>query len=395
MRGRMENPALVAGIAFGVLAYAVFLGFIIYFSSRWTKRNLKKKADALVEGLGPSATQTGKTGEPTIYGGAETEYDVGGRRVLVNTYFQNRSWVRATLRIAAGPFPWLVVYPEGKVDRFGKAIGLNHEVQSGDRAFDELAYLDTSDTAENIQRVVSPPEVRAAMTQLLGLGYKVQLSVKGVEAFQLVYGLDKVDGSKAVPAVEALGRLADALPPFALAELKVPRPARQTAFGIGLATSWALGFLVLGLCNGAIDTTLNRGLIALVMALGGGLVWLLYVAGLIALVRGRSYAFRIVLFGGLFALLGIPAGGGAALLRLNQALDGSAAVAHTVTVLKHTQLDDACRLTVPGWDGRGDQRLTVHHKDKEQLKPGMTAVVRLHPGAFGWEWYDPINPDGT
>lgn len=387
---------MAIAIALGVVAYAAFLAALIWLSVKWSGQNLKKRTAALLEGL-PAAKQVGETKKPTMYRGAETEYDVGGRRVIVSTYYQNRSFIRAALRVPGGPYPWVTVFPEGRVERLGKALGLNREVQSGDKEFDDLAYLDTIDTEQNVQRLVEPAAVRAAMSELLKLGFKVQTSDEGVEAFQLVAARDKLDASKATEAIAALGRLADALPTFAGVSLQPSRSGRRLGLGLTLVFAWILGFLALALTSDAVNRTIDGGWSVLIFLFGGGFAWLLYVVALVVGVRGKSYAMRTVLVGGFVGILGIPAGGGGFVHWLNQKLDASAGTERPRVVLQHKRLKRDCRLVVDSWHQSGEQlRLFFKHEGgDEELKAGSLVTVRTHPGAFGFEWIEPIRSDGS
>ncbi len=387
----------VAAIVGGVAVYALFFVLIIRWSLKWARKRMAEKNDAIVAGLG-DAKPVGDTKRAALYSGTETEYDVGGRRVVLSTYYQNRSWVRTALRIAAGPFPNVTVFPENGFERLGKAIGLNREVQTGDKAFDDLAYLDTVDTDENVRRAFEPAGVRGAVAELLSLGYRVQLGAEGVEAFQMVRAGESIDGSKARLTVEQLGRLVDALPTFGGSHLAPSRKARHAVLGVSLVLVSMLGIVVLGMTDSSVDRTLDEGLKMSVFVLGGGLVWALFVGALVAAVRGRSYAMRLVTIGAVFGVLGIPAGAGSLLLWLNQELDRSADIEHVAEILDHKLLKKGrCRLTVPDWHegAAGKLKLYVSHKSDQELKAGTTVVVRSHPGRFGWEWYEKLRPDGS
>ncbi len=382
---------MAIAIALGVVAYAGFLAAVIWLSVKWSAQNIKKRTAALLEGL-PAAKQIGETKKPTLYRGAETEYDVGGRRVIISTYYQNRSFIRASLRVPGGPYPFVTVFPEGRVERLGKALGLNREVQSGDKEFDDLAYLDTVDTEQNVQRLVESAAVRAAMSDLLKLGFKVQTSDEGVEAFQLLSAREKLDASRAAEAIAVLGRLADTLPTFAGVSLQPSRSGRRLGLGLTLVFSWILGFIALALTSDAVSRTVDAGESVLVFLFGGGLAWLLYVIALVVGVRGKSYAMRTVLVGGFVGMLGIPGGGGGLVHWLNQKLDESAATERPRVVLQHKRLKNDCRLIVESWHPGGEQlRLFFKHdRGDEQPQAGSLVTVRTHPGAFGLEWIEPI-----
>ncbi|MBK7860988.1 MAG: hypothetical protein IPJ65_20760 [Archangiaceae bacterium] len=391
----MDPAAKVAIAVTAGLLYVAFIVGVILLSVRWSQRILKRKRDALLTGL-PGAKLTQAATRSTLYGGAESEYEVDGQKVRVDARYVSRSFIRASLRVPSGPYPYLVVFPEGKLERLGKALGLNREVQTGDQAFDDLAYLDTLDTDQNVARVVESREVRAAMTELLELGYKVQLSEKGVEAFVLVYALDAVDGSRARLAVAALGRLAAALPSFAGQRLVPVHPYRRLVLALGLIFSWFIGVLLAGGLQGFTARTVDVGLVGLVFVVGGGLVWVAYVTALVLAFRGRSWAFRVLLVSAFVSLLGVPAGGGALLLGLNQWLDSSPGTEHPTTVAQHRKRKGNCTLTVSSWRGDGTVPLHFKHPGGDEVLPaGARVVVRTHPGAFGWEWHEPIAADGT
>lgn len=388
------NAGVVAAIVGAVLLYCGGLFFFIRWAVRLSKKRLERQSAALVAGL-EGATRVGETTPATLYGGAETEYEVAGRRVHVSTQPQGKHYVKSSLRIAGGPFPSVTVFPESGFERFGKAIGLSREVQTGDKPFDDLAYLDTIDTEDTVRRAFESGGVRGAVTDLLSLGYHVKLGPSGVEAFVLVRNHGQVDGSKAKQAVEQLARLADALPPFSATQLEPVRQAKQVALGLLLVFSWVIGFAMLGFASSQVDRTVDPGTKVLAFVVGGGLSWALYVFLLVAGLRGRSYAMRTVTLGAVLGLLGIPAGGGALLLYLNQSLDPSAPTERVVSILEHKNLKKGrCRLTVT-WEGEPRQHLYVSHSSDQELTAGTTAIVRFHPGRFGWAWHEKIRPDGS
>jgi hypothetical protein len=388
----MNNPGLVFGIVGGVIVYLAFLGTVIYFSVRWSRRILERKSEALRAGLAPSGAKAlGTVTQGGLYRGTEVEYELGGRRVLVSSYYVSRSSIRANLRVPGGRYPWLIIFPEGMVDRVGKALGLNREVQTGDKAFDELAYLDTVDSDENVSKLMAPAGVRGAVTDLLNLGYKVQFSTRGVEAFQVVYAMKQIDGTHAAKAVEALGRLAEVAPTFPNVALVEARSAKRVIFGIAFVLSWLIGPGIAGFLTSRIDATLDSGGQAFAFLVGGGACWAVYVVGLSLVMRGRSYAFRVVLLGGIITMFSVPFGGGALILALNQLLDPSAATQHDVIVVDRHSYKGNHTLTVPTWKGgAGMLKIHVPRATYDTLKIGDQIVVQAHPGAFGWEWLERI-----
>ena len=387
----MADPKIIVGGVIGGLVYLAFLGSIVYFSLRWSRRLMNRKADALRAGLDAVGGKRLGDGIPGgLYSGNEVEYDVGGRRVFTKAYYVSRSSVRVNLRVPGGPYPYVTIFPEGNVDRFGKAIGLNHEVQTGDKAFDDLAYIDTIDTDETTLRLLSNPAVRDALRELLALGYRAQFSTRGVEAYQIVYGMKAIDGSAAGRAATALGHLADHAPAFPATELKPERRGLKAAFG-WLLIAPIFGVMFAGFLSGSTDRTLDGTHAAFAFIVGGGGGWLVYVIALALLLRGHSYAMRMLLVGALMAMFGVPAVIGSTLLWLNQSQDPSAASGHEVVVRSKHHYKSDYSVKVDSWrDPRKQETVHLSSSIYKTLDEGAHFQVRTHPGAFGWEWVERV-----
>jgi len=386
----MPNWTLIWGMVGGIAAYGVFLGLLIRFALRWSRRILDRKGDALGEALvAAGGRKLGDGVQGGLYTGTERIFEVGGRRVYTNAYYVSRSSVRVNLRVETPPLPYVVIFPEKAVDRFGKAIGLNREVQTGDKAFDDAAYVDSYEAEPLVARLLTPPEVRAAAQELLSLGYKVQCSGRGLEAFQVVYGMNKVDGSTAPAAVAALGRLAAALPGFADGEFKPRTTVRSYRLAAVLVGAWVGGFFVAGLSAAFVDRTLDPSAAFSAFVVGGGICWALYVAGLAAALRGKSSAMRTLLVGAFLGVIAVPLGSGAALLWLNQSLDAAPATDRVEQVRGRHRYQSDCTLTVDSWRTPGaSEHVPVPRADYDRLAIGDFVELRVHPGRFGWSWIE-------
>lgn len=388
-----QNPNVVIGVVIGVTLYVAFLGTIIYFSIRWSRRRMEEKAaplQAALAGAGARFVADGPKGG--LYQGQEREYDYGGRRVFVGAWYVSRYHIRANLRVAtAERLPWVTIFPEGKVERLGKSIGLNREVQTGEAAFDDIAYVDTIEDDAPVQRLLADAALRNAVRELITHGYKVQFSERGVEAYELVGTAQPVDGSRTAVAVGYLGVIADALPSFEGMKVKGKALARMSISTVVAVWTWVPAMVLAGVFGGAADETLDKGPAFLTCLVFGGACWLAYSLALALSVRGRSYAFRVVLLGALLGLFGVPALSGTALNWLNQRLDTSAAETHAATILRLTYHKSDHYAHVLSWrPGRERERIAVSHAVYGQLRAGQTIQVRVHRGAFGWQWVEKV-----
>lgn len=394
-RQRMSNGSNVAGpVVVGVVAYLAVLAAILFFALRWSRRIMEGKlagTRAALQGLGGRETGQGERGG--LYTGTESRWDVGGREVFIKAYYVSRDFVRVNLRLAAGPLPWIVAYPEGAVERFGKKIGLNREVQLGDPTFDDAVYLDTIDTDEQVKRALASPDVRRLILELIGFGYKVQLSARGVEAYQIVYAMSAPDTSHVHEMIPRLAQLAQSVPSFAGETLRKP-PLVQTAVLAFIVACVAGGGVMGAIRNSAPAHTLDPAHQAVAFIGVGGALWLLAMIGVIAAMRGRSNAFRVVLIAAAMGLFTLPLTGGVLSLVINQKLDHSPAENHEVTIRRLAR--KGREVTVTSWRaGRDFETTTAVYTLFNTLKVGDHVIVSEHPGALGWAWTEVVDKRST
>lgn len=385
-----DKGAIIGAVIGGVLAYAGFIGGIIYLSLRWSRRILERKAEAFASALVAAGARFVQFGESKgLYAGREAEYELNGLRVFVNAYYVSRSWVRLNLRLASGVYPWVTLYPEGAFDRLGKSLSLNREVQLGDEAFDASVYIHSTEKSdERVRDLFASEALRAAVRELLAGGYRVQFSSKGVEAYQTQYALNTVGETGAVHALELLARIASEAPRFEASTLTPePSPANRRAFAVAIAS------VVFGLALGAgmgmgNDHLLNPddGGRAIAFA---SLLWLPFVIALVPLVRGRSNSLALLIMWAFIGLAVFPFGVGTSLLVLNKQLDAAPVEEHVVSILRMHQRQSDLHTTT--WrEGRTEERLVVKRAFFQTLHEGDRVVVRTHPGRFGWPWIEPV-----
>jgi hypothetical protein len=379
-----------------MLGYLLFIGGIILFVVRRRRRLVATRTEALASvlaGSGGRLVGSSPRGGPTM--GTEEEYAVGDHRVFTSNYYVNRSYYRFNLRVPKGPLPWLVVFQEGMVERVGKALGLNREVQTGDPEFDGVAYIDTIESDDAVQRVLGDAGVRRDIQRLLALEYKVQLSSRGVEAFHL-YAQGTPPDLSGVP--EAIGILADVAKRLPnLSDVRFRGAVPVMGRGV-LAGSFA--WIAFGVVAGFLDAflhspaarTLNDGHKPLVLFSGAILVWSLYVGVATALLRGHSYSFRSALTVAGLALFGAPILGVVLAASLNQTLDSSQPEAHTVSVTGTTMVKGKCRVDVTPWIPGATLSLAIGCSQRTRYPAGSSITLQAHDGALGMPWVEPLAP---
>lgn len=379
------------GIAVGIAVYLAFIGGIAALAFRWSRRILERKRDALGASLASVGGRVvGTAPRGGLYAGRETEYEVQGRRVFVDARYVSRDYVRANVRVEGGPFPYVTLYPEGALQRFGKAISLNREVQLGDDAFDAAVYIDSTEKDdERARALLLAQPVKDTVRQLLAMGFKVQFSARGVEAYQIVFALRGLDGAPTAQVASLLAYLAEHAPRSDAAALS-PEPSRRAppVVWVALAGVAAGVGLAAGLSGASGSHLLDDSDNGLALLAGLGL-WVLAVAGVFLAVRGRSSAISTLLGAALVGLFVLPCFGGMGLAFADRALDRSGGESHWATVRrKHGKHHD---LHVTSWRaGRDEETVYTTHTTWEQIQPGDTVRVVVHPGLFGWPWTERV-----
>jgi len=104
---------------------------------------------------------------------------------------------------------------ETSVDRSGKRLGLNREVQTGDRDFDAYIYLETDDT-ESAREVLASGELRRIVLELVRGEIEVVALRKGLGRLSAVRSedLQYLDGEWLDRLCDRLARAHDELPRF-------------------------------------------------------------------------------------------------------------------------------------------------------------------------------------
>ena len=380
------------GIALGLAGYAAFLGLVISWAVRRARRRLDSRVDHMAGAITAGGGKRVSESRASRYGGKSVECAVDGKTVWLDAYTVGKNLVRVNYRLpAATPLPHIRIHKEHGFDRFGKAIGLNREVQTGDAEFDAAAYLDSRDRDEDILAVLGHADTRAAVRELLTLGYGVEFSRRGVEAYQLVRANAKLDAATSARAAARLAAMARHLPSFHESQLQ---PQRASGIRQGQLAGIAGGIgavAIIGVAAAAGPGAATVDAPGTLTAVGLGLASYIGCMFLVATrLRGRSDALAILVVVAFLGAFAVPAGTSALVLWLNRALDHGEARVIEATVTNVPRKGDEVGVT--SWRGRpNSESLPVAWPLRRTLRPGDRIRTLLHPGRFGWQWVEPAH----
>ncbi|MBL8913546.1 MAG: hypothetical protein JNM17_22795 [Archangium sp.] len=379
---------IAVGIGVGVAVYAGVIAVIIKLARRSSSSMLDKKQDVVSAGLSAAGAKQGATTPGGLYVGNDVVFSLEGREVITNVRFVSRSYVRANVKVKTQALPWITVYPEEGVDRFGKVIGLNREVQTGDKVFDDKAYIDSLET-DDVVRGVLQPNVRDAVLVLLGHGFKVQFSPAGVEAFKVVPAMSQLKDFQSAEAARTLLALSTMLTGVQGTTTRAPGSTKSIVLLLLVFAISTAGFIGAFALNDGLGNSLNGFAAFLLVMCVGALTWALTLLGLAAVVRGQSNAMRWMIISTVLTLLGVPWCGGSFALWLNQRLDSGPTTTQQTTIFKKYSSDSGRSFTVNGWDGvAGRPSIGATRATYEARQVGDTVTLTIHPGAFGLRWVE-------
>ena len=300
---------------------------------------------------------------------------------------------------------------ERELDRLGKRLGINREVQTGHDAFDRAIYIESSASDDTILRALSGTAVRAAVLSLLESGGVFKSVMIGAGASDNQNGVISADVDTGAlsqfPAVwrglSDIARVADAFGIVAgpadgpygrgrgMAERLVPaQPMRWIRTTVATGVAAAFGILALALPT---RTTLDA--LPSYLGVGAGVVaWVIAVAVLVVFFRGRSTSLRTVIAFSLGYLVLLPFGA-KVFQRINADADGGRAQKHrgVARVVVQRKGPNVVRLDVL-WRA-GTPNVTVGEGDVHgglffPSSGDRDVIVTTHPGAFGAEWISDI-----
>ena len=384
----------------GIVVLVVFAlyGVLIFALFRWSKNLMNRRAQEAADALAAGGAKIlAVHPSPGIWDAASVELTLDGRPATYRIRRFSRDWFLCSIGVPSPAFPYVLVRRERAADRLGKRLGFNREVQLGDPAFDEAAFIDTVVSDDVVRRLFERAEVREAVIAVLATGYGIDFSPEGVKAFRLLSKLAPIDAPTVPAAVAALERLAPLLPALDTAEhgkphwLRSPR-AFYVPMLIGLG-SFAVVMALTGLvgASGALHPLADHRQVPYLFAGGFGL-WIAAVAALYFFLRGGSRSIGQLILAAFFLLLGLPALGAMLLGVANSAFDGSPAVTHDTRVVSLPKNPRKNRQVgfEPWQAGLDKVNYSVSSSRLSTLKVGEPAQIVTHAGALGWEWIEDV-----
>jgi hypothetical protein len=280
--------------------------------------------------------------------------------------------------------PVVILRRETGTDRFGKRLGLNREVQTGDSLFDAEVYVESDAPDDDVQATLAHAGLREHVRALLASGARVELGGDGLSAiypYSSKFGRAEFDA-----AAPHLADAAKALPVFDAGNVM----QRRANVGMLAAALFVPLAIIVSALLGEGWGPIHFG--PKLIAVATGLVlWALVVVAIGRVVRGRSDSLRRFFTLALLLLVPVPMLTAALLFYCNGALDSSPAIDHATKIERvwFEQTKNAHRtyyVDAAGWDGNGPVKVRVPNDVATQLTVGQPIVVTTGAGRLGWEW---------
>lgn len=288
--------------------------------------------------------------------------------------------------------PRIVLRAEDALDRGGKALGINRELQLGDAAFDAAVYVESEAPDAQVAQVLASAPARAAAQALVrGPAGEVQLGEGKVTARLTA---EQLAAPAAAPElIASLRALAGAVTvPKDMptrAEL-VRRRSVGHIFGVAFAWLVTLGLAVVL----RPPPVLAWGPVFAALGLGA-LLWLLTCVPLALVLRGAPDSLRWFTISAAMFLLTTPFAGMKLALWANAALDAGAEAAGRHAVVVVDRSETRVLLDVEGLvAGEARTRLAVRENmvvGTLPKEPG-SLIITVRPGALGWPWLVDVRP---
>jgi hypothetical protein len=311
---------------------------------------------------------------------AQVSIACDGIHVVVSLELDSGAVKGLELAAAAPGLVDLRLVREDEAHRDAKARGIARECQTGDGAFDAAVYVESKTRDADLQIVLAPPAVRAAVMKLLSVADRVEVQSGSVKV-SFPKDAGAFDPATILERVSLVRVVAGAPRPLAPVDAPVSLAASVARVGTYLLAPLGLGAIVLGNVRYApIDTRpyVFGVVIGLVLALA---VHPLFRRAL----RGRSTSHKEILLARAATLVWLPCFTTGALFIYNGAADRSAERVVTLTVISsEVDEDDARELHVKTKDPEGATHEHTLHGWPTQSPTHIS--VRWRDGALGWTW---------
>ncbi len=292
----------------------------------------------------------------------------------------------------------IVLRRESAIDRFGKRLGINREVQTGDRAFDDAVYVESDVPHERLGEILRSGALRPAVEAILGHApfARVGLFEDDGRALRVSFvpdGLRPLQRDALAALLDASARVAESLPPVAQSGRPRPRNLRNVAT-IAILCSIIAGILF-GVIASASTRHVTNGATATGVLVGMGL-WLLAVPLLVLFYRGRSTSLRDVIVTTFALGLTLPFTAVGAIATANAAGIEAPPQRHEVEVLKKWKTsgkNTTYSVLVSSYrPGKSKLSISLRRVEYERLPSSGRVVLTTREGRLGWDLLDSIEP---
>jgi hypothetical protein len=380
-KGGITVPKELRALLIFVAVVAGYGGFA-WLLVRWIHSRLFKRACAGAEALERAGARVlARRRSAGLYQPAQVEFELHGKKARYQVRTYSRDFILQSIRIESPPLPGILVRAERALDRLGKSLGLNREVQLGDASFDDAAYIESSASDEVVRRAFERQEARDHTRELLRLGYRLDLSADGIGASRVRGYYSSFEAEELPGVLRLLEAIGAALPRFDPAQASPPRSRRKwRLFGAGAVALGIAALPMMPLVHPPMDDLHSLRVFGL-----GLFAWLGVMAVLFALFRGRPTGLRALLFSGLFLIFAVPPVFALGAFAVNAGLDSGPVNTHTARITHLSPRDH--EVYFPSWrPGRDRDKVGTSFAVYRTLKMGDTIEIDTRPGALGWTW---------
>lgn len=377
---------------FAVAAFGAIVTLLTWLMGRArTKRRAKILAQLSQQWGGQPVHQVIGLGYATPMQGFDVTVD--GRPAVVFAH-GNGKYDTFGFQLAVGEFPLATFRRETGLDRLGRALRLNREIQTGDREFDREVYIETDDDESAIRAMLESEATRSAIRKAASHGTSLVTSRQGVgvTAYMAPKQTPQERFNAALPDVEAVAavlRSTGGRGVRARARGDIGAPvaffAMFGAYVLYLSAQWTKPDVWEPWMNADAKRTEHIGLWAVLALLVLAYLW----------TRGHSRSLRNFLMIAIFGGLSVGGITPLALWMLNAGLDHSAVVPHETTVIsKYTRSGRSYTHHILRFhalfDPKETSALDVPSDFYRATDPGARIRVNLRDGAFGWKWVSSV-----
>jgi len=413
--------AIVIIVSLGLFAGLVFL--IVWLVSRAKKRgafatpshqvaisNFSNIAAALSRNPSGEAIKTGGTKWCFNHAGRATEARVtypakNVQQALLSVELRPASGMggfggggafRGEARAVMPHLPTLMLRRETAADEFGKRLGLNRELQTGDHYFDETVYIESNASDDELLSVLASAQLRASVLHLLGTGAKRielnwladPLAVAWVTPFEG----DPFAGPGLEQNLDVINTIAAELPEVASLE-RVGQ--RGSGFLLAVLTTLAAVIgVVLSIVGEKVYDPIGWSLEGAAFAIAAAIFVPLMVISWL-LMRGQSAGLRMVTWMFFASLVALPTMAIGSLSIVNGAFDGPLESRRTRLISKHIHRGSkstSYSMKVAPWSPhRRPIKLKISRSTYNQLPSASSPItLKIGHGALGYEWFDKV-----